>query len=271
MRGGAETGRMDSALDEIEFLVLSENRVDVLRRLADRPHTRRELAAGTGASQPTLGRILGDLQDRQWIVREGSEYSATATGRLVAGGFGDLLDVMETEERLRPIVRWLPADALGFDLRHLTEATITVPSQVRPSAPVQRDLDLLRSADEVRVFSYAFNEQSLELIRDRTSAGDQRFRGVFASSAIEELTADSLLRRRLESLLTADDAEIRTTDEEIPVAVTVADDRVLLFLRDESGVLRASLDADADAIRAWADESFERHWEAATPLDAGTL
>ena len=262
---------MDSAIDEIEFLVLSENRVDVLRRLADRPHTRRELAAGTGASQPTLGRILGDLQDRQWIVREGSEYSTTATGRLVAGGFGDLLDVMETEERLRPIVRWLPADALGFDLRHLTEATITVPSQIRPTAPVKRMLQLLRSADEVRIFSYAFNEQSLEVVEDRATAGDQRFRGVFAASAIDALADDSQLRGRLRTLLASDGAEIRITDEEIPVAVTVADDVVHLLLRDDSGVLRASIDAGADAIRAWADESFERHWEAATPLDAETL
>ena len=262
---------MESALEEIEFLALSENRVEVLRRLADRPHTRRELAERTGASQPTLGRILNDFQDREWTERTGSEYAATATGRLVAGGFVDLLDVMETEERLRPIVRWLPTDALGFDLRHLTEATITVPSQVRPNAPVKRDLDLLRSADAVEIFSYAFNEQSLELIEERTSAGDQRFRGVFASSAIDALADDSLLRRRLGSLLEADGAEIRTTDEEIPVAVTMADEVVLLFLRDESGVLRASIDVDADAVRGWGDEAFERYWEAATPLDAEDL
>ena len=262
---------MESALDEIEFLALSENRIDVLRRLADRPHTRRELTDRTGASQPTLGRILGDFEDRRWITREGSQYFATATGRLVAGGFGDLLDVMETEERLRPIVRWLPTDALTFDLRHLTEATITVPSQVRPNAPVKRVLELLRSADEVRIFSYAFNEQSLQVVQDRTTAGDQRVRGVFASSAIGALADDSQLRRRLGTLLASDRAEIRITDEEVPVAVTVADGVVHLFLRDESGVLQASLDADDDAIRTWADETFERYWETATPLDADDL
>ena len=262
---------MESALTEIEFLALSENRVDVLRHVADRPRTRRELADETGASQPTLGRILGDFEDRRWITRRGSEYSATATGRLVAGGFGDLLDVMETEERLRPVVRWLPTDALTFDLRHLTEATITVPSQVRPNAPVKRVLELLRSADEVRIFSYAFNEQSLEVVQNRTSAGDQRFRGVFASSAIDALADDSQLRRRLEALLASDGAEIRITDEEIPVAATVADGVVSLFLRDDSGILQASLDADSDAIRSWADESFERYWEAATPLAAADL
>ena len=262
---------MESALDAIEFLALSKNRVDVLRRLADRPHTRRELGDATGASQPTLGRILSDFEDRRWITREGSDYRATATGRLVASGFGELVDIMETEERLRPVVRWFPTDALTFDLRHLTEATITVPSQVRPNAPVKRVLELLRSADQVRIFSYAFNEQSLEVVEERTTAGDQRFRGVFASNAIDALADDSHLRRRLRALLESDGAEIRITDEEIPVAATVADGVVHLFLRDDGGILRASLDADEDAVRSWADESFERYWRAATPLDADDL
>ncbi|MFC7157301.1 helix-turn-helix transcriptional regulator [Halomarina halobia] len=262
---------MESTLEEIEFLALSRNRVDVLALLAERPRTRRELVELTGASQPTLGRILGDFEDRAWVVREGGEYAVTATGRLVATGFGDLIEIMETERRLRTIVRWLPTDALTFDLRHLSAATITVPSQVRPNAPVTRALDLLRDAAEVSIFSYAFNEQSLDVVRERTATGEQRFRGVFSASAIDALADDDQLRRRLRDLLTSEGAEIRITDEEIPLAATVADGSVHLFLRDGSGVLRASIDTDDATVRSWAEESFERYWRTATPLDLGTL
>ena len=262
---------MESALEEIEFLTLSPNRVEVLSLLADRPHTRRELVDMTGASQPTLGRILGDFEERSWIVREGGEYVATATGRLVARGFGDLLEVVETEERLRPVVRWLPTDALTFDLRHLADATITAPSQVRPNAPVKRALELLGGAADVRIFSYAFNEQSLEVVQERTAAGDQRFRGVFSASAIDAIADDSQLRRRLDALLTTDGAEIRIADEEIPLAATIADGVVHLFLRDDTGILQASIDAEADAVRSWADDSFERYWRAADPLHTDDL
>jgi predicted transcriptional regulator len=257
---------MESALEEIEFLALSSNRVELLRLLAEAPRTRSDLAATTGASQATLGRILHDFEERSWVRRESGAYEATATGRLVADGFTDLLDILETEAELRDIVEYLPTDALGFDLRRLADATITVPTQTRPNAPLQRALDLVRDADEYRVFSHAFNEQSLRAIRERTTDGGT-FEGVFSRSAIDALADDSELRRRLASLLDAEGAEVRIREEEIPVAVTIADEVVHLLLRDADGVLRASVETDDPVVRSWAEDAFERYWETASPID----
>ncbi|MFC6824902.1 helix-turn-helix transcriptional regulator [Halopelagius fulvigenes] len=258
---------MESALEEIEFLALSSNRVEVLRLLSDGPRTRNELASETGASQATLGRILGDFEERSWVRREGSKYEATATGRLVSRGFTDLLEILETEGELRGIVRYLPTRAMDFDLRHLADATITVPSETRPNAPVQRVLDLLDDADEVRAFSHAFNEQSLTVVQERTTAGEQTFEAVLSRHAVSALAEDSTLRRRLESLLDADAAEIRTRNEDIPLAVTIVDDVVHLLVRDGSGVLRASVDTDDETVRSWARDTFDEYWESASPLD----
>lgn len=262
---------MESALEEIEFLALSPNRVAALHHLTEEPHTRRELVELTGASQPTLGRILSDFEDRAWIERDGSTYRATVTGRLVSRGFSDLVEILETDVELRPIVRWLPAEAITFDLSHLTAATVTTPSRVRPNAPVTRALDLVGDAQEVRIVSYAFNEQSLEVIAERTETGDQRFEGVFSASAIDALADDSQLRERLRDLLTSEEASIRIADESIPVAMTVADSVVHLFLRDDSGILRASIDVDEPEVYAWATDLFGKYWESAEPLTVGQL
>ncbi|AFK20988.2 DUF1724 domain-containing protein (plasmid) [Haloferax mediterranei ATCC 33500] len=262
---------MESALEEIEFLALSQNRVDALRYLSEQPHTRRELVELTGASQPTLGRILHDFEEREWIVREDSAYRATVTGKLVSRGFSELVEILETDAKLRPIVRWLPTETISFDLEHLTAATITTPSQVRPNAPVKRALKLLSNANDVRIFSYAFNEQSLDIIANRTEAGDQQFKGVFSSETIDALTDDSQLREQLRALLDADGAEIRITDELIPMATTIADSTVHLFLRDDNGILQASIDVDEPAVRSWAEELFEDYWQAAEPLDFDRL
>lgn len=258
---------MESVLEEIEFLALSENRVEVLSLVADAPRTRRELVDSTGASQPTLGRILSDFEERAWVRREGSEYVATATGRLVAEGFGALVDIFETEAKLRDVVRWLPAETLRFDLRRLTDATITTPSQTKPNAPVQRVLALLRDADEVRIFSHAFNEQSLDVVRERTVADEQVFQGVFSRRAIDAIADDSQLRERLHALVDSAGAEIRIADEDIPLAVTIADETVHLFLRDHTGILRASVDVADPEVLAWARDKHERYWRNATPLD----
>ena len=262
---------MKSALEEIEFLSLSANRVEVLDLLARDRQTRSELGEQIDASQPTLGRILRDFQDRKWIARDGQKYAATATGRLVAEGFTDLLEVLETEAELRPVVEWLPTDEMEFDLARLRDANITVPSQTRPNAPVRRVLELLRRADRVSIASYAFNEQSLDVIRRRVVEDGRTFEGVFSPGAIDAIAGDESLRRRLRELLDADGAEIRIGGGEIPFAVTVADETVHLLLRDESGIIRAALDTDDAAVRSWAETVHERHRRDSTPLTAETL
>ncbi|QLG48514.1 helix-turn-helix transcriptional regulator [Natrinema halophilum] len=262
---------MESALEEIEFLALSSNRVEVLGLLSEGRYARNELAAETGASQATLGRILGDFQDRSWIRRDDDGYIATATGRLVASGFIDLQDIIETERKLREIVDYLPTHAMDVDLRRLADATITVPTATRPNAPLRRLLDLLREADEVRAFSHTFNEQTLTVVRDRVTGGNQRFRGVFGRSAIDALSDDPDLNNRLESLLEADTAEFRVREEGVPLAVMIADEIVFLLLRDEDGVLRASVDTDDDAVRSWAEDSLDHYWRTATPLESDAL
>ncbi|WP_049921736.1 helix-turn-helix transcriptional regulator [Halopiger djelfimassiliensis] len=261
---------MESALEEIEFLALSPNRVEVLALLSAGRYTRRELAEATGASQATLGRILDDFDDRSWVTRDGSEYTATATGRLVSAGVTDLRDILETERKLRGIVEYLPTETLTFDLRRLSEATITVPSRTRPSAPLQRLLELLEDAEDVRALSHAFNEQTLTVVQEQTTTGEQTFTGVFSRAAIEALTDDPDLRRRLTSLLEADDTAVRTRDD-VPLAVMLIDDLVYLLVRDDHGVLRASIDVDDAAVRSWARDTIEEYWAAAEPLEAHRL
>jgi predicted transcriptional regulator len=262
---------MESALEEIEFLALSANRVEVLTRLAEGRRTRRELEDETGASQATLGRILTDFQDRSWVRKDGSDYVATATGCLVAQGFTDLLDILETESELRGLVRYLPTHAMDFDLRHLADATITTPTQTRPNAPVQRLVELVEDAGEVQAFSHAFNEQNLTVVERRASAGDLSFSGVLSRSAVEALAEDSALRERFQSLLATPETAVRVREEGIPLAVTIADETVHLLLRDETGVLRASIDTDDDAVRSWAADTFDHYWRTATDLDQSDL
>jgi predicted transcriptional regulator len=262
---------MESALEEIEFLALSANRVEVLGLLAEGRHTRNELATATGASQATLGRILGDFEDRSWIRHDGSEYVATATGRLVAEGFTDLQEILETEGKLRDIVDYLPTHAMDFDLRRLSDATITVPSATRPNAPLSRLLDFIRDGDDVRTFSHTFNGQTLRVVQERVTAGDQRFSGVFGRNAIDALADESELRNQLEALLAAEDAEIRVREEGVPIAIMIVDDVVYLLLRDENGILRASVDTEDAAVRSWAEDSLDHYWRTATPLEAETL
>jgi predicted transcriptional regulator len=262
---------MDSALEEIEFLALSANRVEVLSVLSEGSYTRRGLEERIDGSQPTLGRVLRDLTNRRWIAYDGEEYTATATGQLIAGEFTALRDTVETELKLRRVIDWLPTEAMEFDLRHLTDATITIPSQTRPGAPVQRVLELLQSSTHVQIFSHAFNEQSLSVIQRRTVKDTQTFKGVFSPVAVNAIAHDSTLRQQLQELIAAESAEIRRYDGEIPLAVTITDETVHLLLRDEDGLLRAALDTDNETVLSWARERHEQYWDNSSPLTPESL
>lgn len=260
---------MPDPLEEIEFLARSANRIEVLATLAHGAYTRRELGDVVDASQPTLGRILNDLSDRTWIRYDGERYRATATGQLVATGITDLQDRLEAEVRLREVAEWLPT--LDVDLRHLRDATITMPTAARPNAPIRRMLELLRGTDRALLLSHSFNEQKLRLLRERAVDGAVTVRGVFAAEAIDALVEVPTLRRELAALLAADQAEIRVTSEPVPAAVEITDDRTHLLLRDDEGLVRASVDTDDDAVREWATSLQKRFWDDAAPLDESRL
>lgn len=168
-------------------------------------------------------------------------------------------------------MEWLPVDVMAFDLRRLRDATITVPSRTHPSAPVRRVNGMIREAEDVRVCSHAFNEQSLKAVRERTLDGPGAFEGVFSRTAIDALAEDDSLRTRLRELASSDDAAIRIHAEEIPTAITIADDRAHLMLRDDDGVLQAAIDTDDPEVLSWARSVHEAHWSAATPLDVEGL
>lgn len=65
---------MGTPLDDVEYLARSANRVRVLETLAKGPHDRTDLQEKTGAARATLGRILGEFEERGWIRRDGAEY-----------------------------------------------------------------------------------------------------------------------------------------------------------------------------------------------------
>jgi len=261
---------MDRPLADIEFLARSENRVAVLTELADSPQSRQELGSSTGASQPTLGRILRDFQERTWIVRRQEGYELTPTGRLVAEGIAEFSAVIETELKLREFVEWLPAEELSFDLRQLQEATVTVPTRTRPGAPVGRVIDLLQRADDVTVLSHAFNDRMLEAVTDWVAAGG-RFEGVFSAAAIEPVTDDAALAELLGRLVDAAGSTIHIYEGPVPLAVTVTDDVVGLLIRDDDGRLQAALDTDNAVVAAWARDTYERYRADSQPLDVDAL
>ncbi|MFP4628902.1 MAG: helix-turn-helix transcriptional regulator, partial [Halobacteriales archaeon] len=123
---------MGSSIEDIEYLARSGHRIGVLDTLAEQPKNRHELCSSTGASSPTIGRILADFDDRRWIVRDGSTYELTPLGEYVAERFQDLRSAMETERELRDVWEYIPREMEGFSVDLFADAVVSYPGPGYP-------------------------------------------------------------------------------------------------------------------------------------------
>lgn len=260
---------MGEPLEEVAFLANSANRIDVLRRLAEEPRSRRELVDATDASRPTVGRVLGEFEQRNWVDRTGRRYELTPLGRLVMGAIDGVLSVMETEQRLRSAVRWIPTERIGFDLELFTDAHVSTPEPGASHRPINRFIELVERADSTRGFGIGtLAPMSAETL----------FRKARSGMETEIIYPAAVL---VDNLLLAPDAARDAIDqgnlspmvhEDLPCGLYVFDDRVVLGGYDRgTGVLRVVLDTgDPDAIE-WADTIYARYRAEADPYDPEQL
>lgn len=137
------------ALEDLAYLARSRNRVSILESLAAEPLTRGELAERTSIASTTIGRILNELADREWVERtDAGSYATTPVGRQVIAEFTPVVDTMSVIQTLGETVAWIQAADQPLELQHLTDATVRRPVQADPMAPMSAYMDDLRTATE---------------------------------------------------------------------------------------------------------------------------
>ena len=255
---------MDSSLEDVEFLARSDHRVATLAALADGRLERDDLRTEIGASDPTIGRILGDFEARGWTRREGHEYVLTQPGAYVAEHFAALLDHMTTEGRLRDIWPLLPGQLDGFTLDLVADAVITTIEPGDPYAPSNRCASFYPTADRVRGFDAALTaphtfEKLAELVLDGLE--------------LEFVLSPELSRNLRASYPEADRAVMASDNnttwwnDDLPLCrIVIFDDRVGVGGYDpDSGVLAVYVDSANPDLREWAVATFERYRADAQP------
>lgn len=262
---------MNTPLDEIEFLVRSDHRVEVLDALAAGPCDRNDLRATTGASSPTMGRILSDFEGRCWIVRDGRTYELTRLGELVAERFTDVREAMEMERKLRDVVPWLPREMEGFSIDLFADAIVSSPGPGYPYQPVERVTQLIEGTKLMRGFGTTVVKSSNLEAACRAILDGMEFEFIYSPGVLETIVAWNP-----EKIAEVDDRENCTTflHDSLPdsdwCGLGIYDDRVGICCHDkETGMLRAVVDTDSQAALEWAESVYERYRNEARLLDDG--
>lgn len=263
----------DPPVAELAFLARSPHRVELLTQLSRGERTRRELQDATGTSQPTLGRILGDFEQRRWIANNhDGTYALTPLGALLADTVDDLLGVLDTIGRLAGLVDHLPLEELEFEVHHLQTATITTPSPSDPLAHMRRFDELAAGATTVRMFSNVLactpaNEPS-DAARDHLAPVDEL---VVTADALETDFDDSDLREWLYGRIEDGGLSLYRHEGSAAFLLGIFDETVGIVPIDETEMPCGLIEAEADPIRTWAEETFEEYRRRATRVTPDAL
>ena len=259
---------MDTRLDDIEFLVSSSHRVGVLDTLTNRPSDRDDLRSATGASSPTMGRILTDFQDRHWIERDGKTYQLTTLGEFVADQFETFRDAMEYQRQLREVWPWLPHELQQFNIEMFTDVVISQPGPGFPYKPIERLTELITATQTVRGFGMTLLKSgNLELFFDQLRYGLE-CEYIYPPMVFEELlswdeeTVAAMTNRTNYTVMLHDDLPL---DDRC--GICIFDDRVCICCYDqETGTLQSLIDTESDEMRAWAESYYEQFRDEAQSL-----
>ena len=263
---------MDPKLDDIEFLVSSTHRVEVLDVLNESSRDRNDLRSRTGASSPTLSRILADFEDRNWIERRGKAYQLTGLGEFVIDRLAEFIEAMTVEQRLRGVWQWLPHEFDGFGVELFTDVKVTHPNPGYPDKPIERRIELIRETATWRGVGVAMlGLPTLELSFDRFLDDQDEFHCeyIYPPEVFEELLSWGETETIVEAAAT--DSYTVLLHDELPLdnrfEISLFDDRVTICCYDhETGALRALVETTSAEMRTWAETYYEQFRTQARPL-----
>lgn len=246
------------ALEDIAYLTRSCNRVEVLDALATRPYAPCELTDVTGASRPTLGRILNEFEERGWTERADEGYVATPTGEHVVMEFSPFAGAMAAIRNLGDAVAWLPRDELTIGLHHFRDATVRRPERYDPMDTVDVVTELLREATEFRVLTHLVAPRPKQkAMLDGVASGRLDAKIVITDDLVEYLR-DNPERNAWLREFVAEGARVYRYDDPIPCNLFVIDDLVLVGKsHPESGHPYAFIETENETVRAWARELID--------------
>lgn len=262
-----ESGRRDTAIEDIAFLTASEQRVVALCALAERPRDRAALLERTGVSSSTIGRTIREFENRYWIERRGRHYEATQLGVFVAAKVDELIEQIQIERRLRDVWHQLPVEASDLGVELMLDAVVTVADATDPYSPVTRFVSLLEETDHFRFvgFDIALLEPCKDEFRQRVLDG-MRAEVIDPPNLARNILA--VHSTHCEASLESGNLSVRVHDDLPQYGLCLFDDRVgISGYESDSGTVLALVDTDDPEVREWAETTYESYRRESRPLD----
>jgi predicted transcriptional regulator len=258
----------EEALADVAYLSRSANRVRVLDALAVEAYPRRELEDATSTTKTTLGRILSELEERDWARRRSDgHYVATARGSLVVSEFTALVEAMDVVQRLGEAATWLPVDELSIGLEQFGDATVRRSAPHAPLELVEYMAELVRDATTFRVLTFLAPPPAIgEAMQANVAEGGCTMEGVITDGLLGHLRDRERHPPDWREFVAAN-GRLYRYDGYVPCNLFVMDETVLVMSGRPEG-RSAAVQIEDERVRAAFEELFERYRAESERVDA---
>ncbi|WP_128478780.1 helix-turn-helix transcriptional regulator [Halorussus pelagicus] len=159
------------------------------------PRQKCELADDLEESRSTIDRALRELETAGFVERADRGYQTTLTGELAFETYRRYVARLDGLLAARDALVPLPTDA-ALDGALFEDATVSLPTQCSPHAPVESFEALLRDADHVRVFATAVIPAYVDIFHEQVVEEEMTAEVVSAEGVL-----DWILSRREDQLV----------------------------------------------------------------------
>lgn len=263
---------MVEPFQEVGFLTRSKNRVTLLKTLAEEAYTIPELIRETGISEVTIKRATDEFHQRGWIAKSEAGYTVTPVGELVVADYAAFSETMSVACHVGPVIDLLPVEQMDFDLRQLSEATITDPDNSDVLEIVDRWITLIREADRLEVFAYRTGRIVAEPIYEELEAGNLELEAVIPPSELERIRSDPTVREFKRKIIEAGgEYHVAAQDQSKPYSIGLFDDLAGIAGWGDDSKPRVHVESRSDPIVEWVRSRYERAKRNGRPLTVEEL
>ncbi|MFC4989357.1 helix-turn-helix transcriptional regulator [Saliphagus infecundisoli] len=250
--------------DHIEFLTSSENRIDLLRELAQQSGRKSELTRRCEASRATVHRAIEEMEDRGWVTDDNGEYRLTPIGTTLIEHYDEFEEAFSTILSKRSFFEYFESDIeMPKEVAEKFKLTTASPGDPHATMRVFRDAtdsEVGRFAGVVPVLSPGYNQIAKEMFDSGTEM--ELVVGQDTLGAMQ-----SGYQEGTEAALNSDNFTLYVYPEDLRISVALFDrSAAMIAAFDDEGQLQSGLDGSDEEAIEWTEQVFESIREQSLPI-----
>lgn len=255
----------------IKTVEVLHRRIGILTCLLEEPKDKRTLVEELDIPRSTLDRAIRELESIDIVFYDDGKYTVTPIGERLGYDFVAFLERIEVAIELEPFLQLVPVDEFTLDLQVLADAELVVPADKNPYAMINRHVQRLGEAEQVRAMLPVVGLHGHQVAHERVVENGAEDELIVEPDVADVLISDPQFAELTKEMLATGRFDLLIYDGPIPYFVGTFDNETVQIGVDEDGEPRALVETERKEVHEWAHHIIMDYKQQATPITQTAL